>query len=172
MGLGIGRRLFATPRAAAASLACALGALALLVAGCGVEEHPNEPRPQPPTRVSVTISEDEVSVQPPRIGIGPEPTQQLPQNQHTTQPSVRSKAPLNVVLVAANLTGADSHLEVRGAGKSLASQPLYANSNVTLQAILPTGVYEVSAADIPKAKPAKLVVGPYRTSSQNDVLLP
>ena len=30
----------------------------------------------------------------------------------------------------------------------------------------------ISAADIPGAKPAKLVVGPYRTSSENDVLLP
>jgi hypothetical protein len=30
----------------------------------------------------------------------------------------------------------------------------------------------VSAADIPNAKPAKLVVRPYRTSSENDVLLP
>lgn len=172
MGLGIGRRVFAARRAAAAPLACALGALALLGSGCGAEEHPNDPRPQPPTRVSVAISDGEVSVQPPRIGIGPEPTQQLPQNQHARQPSVRSKAPLNVVLVAANLTGVDSHLELRGAGKSLTSQPLYAGSNVTLQAILPTGVYAVSAAGIPDAKPAKLVVGPYRSSSENDVLLP
>jgi hypothetical protein len=172
MGLGIGRRLFAAPRAAAMFLACALAAIAPLASGCGASEHPNEPRPQPPTRVSVAISDGEISVQPPRIGIGPEPTQQLPQNQHARQPPVRSKAPLNVVLVAANLTRTDSHLELRGAGRNLSSQPLYANSNVTLQAILPTGVYEVSAADIPGAKPAKLVVGPYRTSSENDVLLP
>jgi hypothetical protein len=172
MGLGIGRRVLAAPRAAAVPFACALGLLALLGSGCGAEEHANDPRPQSPTRVSVAISDGEISVQPPRIGIGPEPTQQLPQNQHATQPSVRSKAPLDVVLVAANLTGTNSHLELRGAGKNLSSQPLYANSNVTLQAILPTGIYEVSAADIPKAKPAKLVVGPYRSSSEDDVLLP
>lgn len=155
-----------------AAIAGALTAAALLAAGCGVESHVNEPRPQPPTRVSVAINEDEVLVQPRRIAVGPEPTQQLPQNQKVRQPPVRSKEPLNVVLVATNLTGRDSRLRVRGRGKALSSKPLYRNANVTLQAILPAGVYTVSAADLPDAKPARLVVGPYRSSSENDVLLP
>jgi hypothetical protein len=155
-----------------ACLACALGAIALLGAGCGAETHVNDPRPQPPTRVSVAVSDGQVTVQPPRIAIGSEPTQQLPQNQHVKQPPVRSDAPLDVVFVAANLTPVDSHLLVRGSGRDLTSPPLYANNNVTLQASLPTGIYRVSAADLPSAKPAKLVVGPYRTSSENDVLLP
>ena len=43
---------------------------------------------------------------------------------------------------------------------------------MTLQAILPTGVYEVSAENLPGAEPGRLVVGPYRSSSENDVLLP
>jgi hypothetical protein len=154
-----------------AALACSFGAVALLGAGCGAKEHPNEARPQPPTRISVTIGEDTVTVQPPRIAVGPEPTQQIPQNQHAGQPRVRSNAPLNVVFVAANLTDVDSRLEVHG-GKSFSSEPLYANAGVTMQAILPTGVYRVSAAGVPGAKPVKLVVGPYRTSSQNDLLLP
>lgn len=166
------RRLSAAPRAAAAVAACALLAIALLGAGCGAESHVNNPRPQPPTRVSVAISEDAVTVQPPRIAIGPEPTQQIPQNVHTSQPPVRSRAPLNVVFVAANLTDVDSRLEVRGRGKNYSSKPLYANANISLQTILPTGVYRVSAADVPSAKPARLVVGPYRSSSENDVLLP
>lgn len=154
------------------SLAGVLAAAALIVAGCGAESHVNDPRPQPPTRVSVTVSDGAVTVQPPRIAIGPEPTQQIPQNAHAGQPQVDSSAPLNVVLVAANLTDVDSHLLVRGSGKSLSSKTLYANNNTTMQAILPTGIYKVSAADVPSAKPAKLVVGPYRSSSQNDVLLP
>ena len=157
---------------AAAALACAAGALALLGSGCGASEHANDPRPQPPTRVSVAISDGAVTVQPPQIAIGPEPTQQIPQNQHAGQPVVRSKAPLNVVLVAANLTDVDSRLELRGDGRHYSSEPLYANASGTLQTILPTGVYRISAAGIPGAKPAKLVVGPRRTSSQNDVLLP
>lgn len=172
MGRWRGRRLFAAPRASAAALSLALGAGALLGAGCGAETHTNEPRPQPPTRVSVTVSHSQVNVQPGRIAIGPEPTQQIPQNAHAGQPPVRSNAPLNVVLVAANLTTTNSHLQVRGGGKDLTSKPLYANNNVNMQAILPTGVYRIGAADIPSAKPAKLVVGPYRTSSKNDVLLP
>ena len=100
--------------------------------------------------------EDAITVQPPRIAIGPEPTQQIPQNQHAGQPPVRSDAPLNVVFVTANLTDIDS--QPGGArprqGPQLAAA--LANGNGTLQAILPTGVYRISAADIPGAKPAKL----------------
>jgi hypothetical protein len=155
---------------AVAAATCAIVALA--AAGCGAEEHVNDPRPQPPTRVSVAVSDGAISVQPPRIAIGPEPTQQIPQNQHARQPPVRSNTPLDIVFVAANLTDVDSHLEVRGTGKSVSSKPLFANAGVTLQATLPTGVYRVSAADIPGAKPARLVVGPYRSSSENDVRLP
>ena len=77
-----------------------------------------------------------------------------------------------MIFVAANLTDTDSVLEVRGQGKDFSSKPLYANANISLQAILPTGIYMVSAADIPGAKPAKLVIGPSRTSSENDLLLP
>jgi hypothetical protein len=172
MGGREGRRLFAVPRATVFALVGMLAALALLGAGCGAEEHVNDPRPQSPTRVSIAISEDAISVQPGRIAIGSEPTQQIPQNQHAKQPAVRSNAPLNVVFVAANLTDTDSQLEVRGAGKDLTSEPLYANANGTLQAILPTGIYRISAADIPGAETAQLVVGPRRTSSENDLLLP
>jgi hypothetical protein len=172
MGAWRGRRLFTAPRVTVVAAACALGAMVLLGSGCGAEEHVNDPRPQSPTRVSVAISDGAITVQPQQIAVGPEPTQQIPQNQHASQPVVRSNAPLDIVFVAANLTDVDSHLLVRGSGKDLSSQPLYANSNVTLQAILPTGVYRVSAADLPSAKPAKLVVGERRTSSQNDVLLP
>lgn len=173
MGRWRGRRLFAAPRPPVGALACALAVAALLGAGCGAEEHVNDPRPQPPTRVSITVSEDAVRVEPSRIAVGPEPTQQLPQNQHAGQPRIRSKAPLDVVLVSANLTDTDSHLELRGSdGKEINSGPLFSNANVTLQATLPTGTYKVSAADIPGAKPATLTVGPYRTTSRNDVLLP
>jgi hypothetical protein len=163
MGAGRGGRVFAT--------ACVLGALALTGIGCGAEEHVNEPRPQPPSRVSVTITPTAITVQPTRIAFGPEPTQQLPQNQHAGQPQIHSKAPLNVVFVAANLTDFDSKLEVRGP-KDASSGLLVANGNGSLLTALPAGVYTVRAADIPKAKPVSFTVGPYRTSSQNDLLLP
>lgn len=145
--------------------------MALTAVGCGAQEHPNEGRPQPPTRVSVTVTPRAITVQPPRIAFGPEPTQQIPQNQHAGQPPVRSNAPLDVVFVSANMTNFDSKLEVRGP-ENATSGPLVANGNGSLQASLPTGVYRVSAADIPSAKPVRFAIGPYRSSSQNDVLLP
>jgi hypothetical protein len=150
---------------------CVLGALALSALGCGASEHANEGRAQPPTRVSVTITDRTVSVTPARVAFGPEPTQQLPQNQHAGQTPVRSKAPVDLVFVTANLTDFDSKLEVRGT-KDATSGALVANGNGSMLTALPTGVYEISAADIPGAKPARFTVGPYRTSSQNDVLLP
>jgi hypothetical protein len=160
--------VFATPRAIVLACAATVG----LVAGCGAQEHANDPRPQPPTRVSVAINQEEVIVDPARIAVGPEPDQQIPQNQNTSQPQIRSDAPLDVALVAANLTDLDSRLQVRGNGQDASTQMLVANGNISLQTALPTGVYTVSAADIPSAEPARLVVGPFRTSSENDVLLP
>jgi hypothetical protein len=162
MGSGRGRAFAA---------GCVVVALGLLAAGCGSETHPNEPRPQPPTRVSVTVTPKAITVQPPRIAMGPEPSQQIPQNQHAGQPQVRSKAPVDVVFVTANLTDFNSKLEVRGP-KNAKSGALVANGNNSLLTALPTGVYEVSAADIPSAKAVRFTVGPYRSSSENDLLLP
>jgi len=161
MGLGGGR---------VASI-CALAATALAIAGCGAEEDVNAPRPQPPTRVSVSITPRSITVEPERIAVGPEPSQEIPQNVHTGQPPVRSRAPVDIVFVAANLTDFDSKLEVHGP-KDVTSGLLVANGNGSLQTSLPTGVYRLSAADIPAAKPARFGVGPYRSSSENDVLLP
>lgn len=155
---------------AKATVAC-LAVLALAAAGCGVEEHENAGRPQAPTRVSVAVTDGGVSVQPRRIAIGPEPTQQIPQNYHAEQPPVRSNAPLTVEFVAANLTDTDTELLVRGP-KDATLTKLVANGNGSLLADLPTGVYSVTASDLPDATAGQLVVGSYRTSSQNDVLLP
>lgn len=152
-------------------MGCALGALALSALGCGAQEHVNEPRPQPPTRVSVTVTPRAITMQPPRIAFGPEPSQQIPQNQHAGQPQIHSNAPLDVVFVAANMTNSNSKLELRGP-KDAKSGLLVANGNGSFQASLPTGAYSVRAAGIAGAKPVHFAVGPYRSSSQNDVLLP
>jgi hypothetical protein len=148
-----------------------VAAIALIVAGCGAQEHPNEARTQPPTRVSVTLTPRAITVQPPRIAVGPEPSQQIPQNQHAGQPAVRSNAPLDVVFVAANLTNSSSKLELHGP-KNATSGPLVANGNGSFQTSLPTGAYTVRAAGITGAKPVHFTVGPYRSSSHNDVLFP
>jgi hypothetical protein len=153
-----------------AGIVCA-GALALgLLGGCGAETHPNEPRPGPPTRVSVAVHDGSITVAPRRIGLGPDQRQQTPQNKGQPQPDIATKAPLTVVFVSANLTDTDSKLTIRGT-KSATSGALVANGNNSFQVGLPTGVYEIGAKGV-DAAPAKLVVGPYRASSQNDILLP
>ncbi len=149
---------------------CTLVVLLLAANGCGAEESANEPRPQPPTRVSVTVTPRAITVQPPRIAIGPEPTQQIPQNQHAGQPPVRSKAPVDVVFVIANLTEKDEKLIVRGP-KDFSTRPVVANGNESRLISMPTGTYNV-AVDRVATKPADFAVGPYRSSSQNDLLLP
>ncbi|MBS1886745.1 MAG: hypothetical protein JSU06_06105 [Actinobacteria bacterium] len=144
--------------------------LALAGAGCGAESHPNEPRPAVPTRVSVTIGAHGIIVQPGTVGLGPEKHQQLPQNQDHPQPPIKTKAPLSVVFVTANQTGGNSKLLIRGPHRAT-SPTIYANSPGTFAAELPTGRYTIAAAGVHGA-PATLKVGPYRSSSKNDLLLP
>ncbi len=150
----------------------AFAVLALLAAGCGAESHPNEQRPGPPRRVSVTISPKAITVQPLAVGVGPARTQQIPQNQNHPQPPIKGDhGPLTVSIVIANQTRTDTRLELRGP-RDVSSVAIPANSPATLQTDLPAGVYVLGAADIPGARLGKLIVGNFRASSQNDVLLP
>jgi len=148
-----------------------VGALGLASLGCGAEEHANTPRPSPPVRVSVAIHSGAITVTPSKVGLGPEKSKLIDQNEEQPQPSIRTNEPLTVVFVSANLTRTDSSLEIRGP-KDTGSGLLVANGSGSYQTALPTGRYTVAAADIPGAKPADFLVGPYRASSQNDVLLP
>jgi hypothetical protein len=143
--------------------------LALVGAGCGAETHPNEPRPAVPTRVSVTIGDNGIVVQPAAIGVGPEKHQQLPQNQDHPQPRVKTQAPLAVVFVTVNQTGEKEKLTVKGP-TSASSKEIGPRSPGTFAAQLPAGTYTISAG--PHGTPGTLKVGPYRASSQNDLLLP
>jgi hypothetical protein len=148
-----------------------IGALALAATGCGAESHPNEPRPQVALQVSVAIGPRAIDVQPPAIAIDAAPTQQIPQNQNHPQPPIRTRAPATVRIVATNLTDTDTRLEIRGP-RSLSSGPIPAKSPGTVLTDLPAGTYVIGARGIPGARIGKLVVGPYRASSENDVLLP
>lgn len=161
MGLG---------RVRSAGLAALIGTAALLV-GCGESRHANEQRPQVSTRISVTINQKEVIVQPTRIAFGPERTQQIPQNQDDPQPPIKTRKPLDVTLVTANQTPKDTQLKIRGE-KEAESDVIYARSPGTFGVELPTGSYTIIAVGMPEARPAHLMVGSYRASSQNDVLLP
>jgi hypothetical protein len=123
-------------------------------------------------RVSVTITPRAITVQPAAVGVGPARTQQIPQNQNHAQPAIRKDdRPVTVSIVIANQTRFDSQLEIRGP-RDDSSVPIPAGSPATLRTDLPTGTYVIGAANVPSARPGKLVVGPYRASSKNDVLLP
>ena len=143
--------------------------LALVGAGCGAETHPNEQRPAVPTRVSVTIGENGIVVIPSAIGMGPEKHQQLPQNQDHPQPQIKTQKPLAVVFVTANQTGEAEKLTVKGP-TSASSKEIAPRTPGSFAAALPAGNYTISAG--PKGTAATLKVGPYRASSQNDLLLP
>ena len=153
----------------AAGGALAALTLALVAGGCGAESHPNEPRPAVPTRVSVVIGAHGVIVRPGVVGTGPEKHQQLPQNQNHPQPEIKTQAPMDVVFVTANQTGKVAKLEIHGP-KSTTSAPIGANSPGTFSAELPTGRYTVAVSG--GGPSATLKVGPYRASSENDLLLP
>jgi hypothetical protein len=137
----------------------------------GAEEHSNDPRPSPPVRVSVAVHDDSITVAPQQIALGPEKAKLIPQNKDQKQPDIGDDRPLVVVFVTANLTTEESKLRIEGSQKTATSGPLVANGNNTFQVGLPTGNYKISAEGI-DAAPARLEVGPYRASSQNDLLLP
>lgn len=158
-------------RVRGAAILGVIGAAALLAVGCGESRHANEQRPQVSTRVSITIVPGQLIVQPTELGTGPAKTQQIPQNEADPQPPIRTNEPLNVTFVAANQTGKDTRLQIRGS-KQAESETVYAHSPGTFGVKLPAGSYVISAAGLPEAKPARFTVGRYRASSQNDVLLP
>jgi hypothetical protein len=151
-----------------------IGALALLAAGCGAESHPNEPRPAVASRVSITVTDKAITVSPGKIGMGPEKSQQIPQNENEAQPPIKTDAPLDVVFVVANQTQREALVEVRGPDGNIlfTSGKIPPTSPATFPTELPTASYVLAAAGIPHEPFTKLVVGPYRASSENDVLLP
>jgi hypothetical protein len=154
----------------AAAIAALIGATALL--GCGESRHANQQRPNVSTRVSVTVNDREVIVQPGEIGQRAESTQEIPQNVEHPEPPIKTTKPLDITFVAANQTATDMKLKVRGHGREDESETIYARSPGSFQVSLPTGSYTLTAVGMPGAHPAHLTVGRYRASSQNDVLLP
>ena len=156
-----------------ATAATALVCTAALLAGCGESRHDNNQRPQVSTRVSITVSPKEVIVQPLKVAMGPEKLQEIPQNEDYPEPPLKNgDGPLDVTFVTANQTPTDLRLRIRGPEKAVKSETVFARSPGQFQVDLPTGSYTISAIGLPEARPARLTVGSYRASSQNDVLTP
>jgi hypothetical protein len=154
----------------AAAIAALVAATTLLL-GCGESRHANQQRPTGSTRVSVTITGDELIVAPTEIGARAESTQEIPQNVEHPEPPIKSTKPLDVTFVIANQTGRASTVQIHDQSRLVKGVKVGPRSPGTMQAELPTGHYSISAGST-RARPARLKVGKYRASSQNDVLLP
>lgn len=120
---------------------------AIAVAGCGAEDHPNEPRPPAPIEITARVSDDRVAVQPSEFGAG------------LVNMTISNQSDVPVEIAVDGPTG--------NTGPTIApGQP--GNFKFNFE----EGEYEVSAGEESDASPAVLTVGPERASSQNELLLP
>jgi hypothetical protein len=119
---------------------------ALLVAGCGAEDHPNEPRPPVPVEMSAKVDNRKVVVVPDRIGAG-----------------------LATVTIS-NQSADDVEVAFEGPNRAR-SAAIPAGGTGTVQIDLETGVYSVGS-NVPSISSTELTVSGKRPSAQNDLLLP
>jgi hypothetical protein len=137
----------------AVTLASAAVSVALL-AGCGGgKDFADNPRPAAPVQLNGVINKDGVQISPAHIGAGP------------------------VQILVSNQTGAPHTLELNGSKiASVTTDPIGAGNTGQIQATLEQGVYTVKAgsahAVVKELKPARLVIGPERADSNNQVGLP
>jgi hypothetical protein len=126
-------------------------AVAGAVAGCGGNgDYQNRLRPPALFVVTAAIARDRVSVSPHKFGAGP------------------------ISLIVTNQTNATQQvtLESSAAGSALQqSGPINPQDTATLQADVPQGTYRLKVGS-KRIKPAVLMVGKKRPSSQNTLLLP
>jgi hypothetical protein len=136
----------ASRRGRLAALAVPAALVGLLLAGCGAEEFPNDPRPPAPIEVSARVDSNRVQVSPDKFGAG------------------------LVNFTVANLSSSPVRFNVTGPteGSTVEIQP---GAPDYLKMNLKEGTYEVSASKA-KIRPATIEVGPERPSSQNKLLEP
>jgi hypothetical protein len=122
--------------------------LGIAAAGCGSEDHPNEPRPPSPVEITARVDEDVVDVSPSEFGAG-----------------------LAVFTIS---NQSESVVELTIDGPVAATSPPIEPNAVTddFKVDMREGEYEVSAGTESQAKPTELVIGPERPSAQNELLLP
>jgi hypothetical protein len=130
-----------------APLAASVAALAL--SACGSDDFKNDPRPPAPIALSARISDQEVIVSP--------------------------NSPKNVgaglaTITISNQTADPTKLVLEGPTDETSAE-IVPQGTGDMRLNLEQGDYTVSASDT-SARDTKLVVGPERKSSQNDLLLP
>ena len=131
-----------------ALLPAGLAVLGFAAAGCGAEDHPNDPRPPKPIEITARVDDDVVDVSPDEFGAG------------------------LTVFTISNQSGSTVELTLDGP-VAAASQPIEPGSVTDdFKIELQEGDYEVTGGSESSAKPAELVIGPERPSSQDELLLP
>jgi hypothetical protein len=131
-----------------ALLPAGIAALGLAAAGCGSEDHPNEPRPPKPIEITARVDDEVVDVSPAEFGAG------------------------LAVFTISNQSDEAVALTLDGP-VAATSQPIEPGSVTDdFKVDLQEGDYEVTGGLESKAKPTELVVGPERPSAQDELLLP
>lgn len=126
-------------------------ALALVAAGCGEDDFPNEPRPPAAIELTAKIDDEKVVVSPTEVDGAP------------------VGAGLANVTIA-NLSDEDAQLVFDGPSERT-TDPILAGGVLNFKLDLEQGDYAVRTADS-DAREAELTVGPPRPSAQNELLLP
>ncbi len=152
------------------AILAALGATAL-VAGCGTQSHPNDPRPPLPIEVSVIITDKAVQAEPAAAGVKSTNGAALSGNRGK-EPAANPNQPQIVNFTITNSTRTKTTIEIRGPGGTKTSGPLVPSGNTVFKVALESGHYKLQATDLPGAKAAAFLVGPKRVSAQNDLSLP
>jgi hypothetical protein len=145
-------RAIRTNRERCAVALVAIGAFAVLAAGCGDDEFANEARPPVPVELTGVIQEDAVTVSPAKVGAGP------------------------ILITISNQTD-EAHTVILD-GEEVREQvgPINPLDTATIQKTLERGEYEVRAGSDTAQKrvidPATLTIGAQRKSSNDELLLP
>jgi hypothetical protein len=126
---------------------------ALFVIGCGGgSDFKNEPRPPTPVQLTGVVRDNAVTISPRRVGAGP------------------------VILLMANETDQAHTITLEGEGTTDTVGPINPLDTAMLQQTLKPGTYTIKAgsktATVREIKPGTLTVGPQRSSSSNQLLLP
>jgi hypothetical protein len=129
-------------------LLAGFGILALAAAGCGSDDHPNEPRRPAPFEVSALVGEKRVVVSPREFGAG------------------------LAVFSISNQTDDVAQLALEGPTDAVSEPIEPGGASDTFKVPVQEGAYEVSAGEESGARPAQLLIGPERKSSQNELMLP
>jgi hypothetical protein len=125
-----------------------------LIAGCGGSDFKDKPRPPVPLEITGVITDKNVTVSPAKFGAGP------------------------VTLIISNQTQESHTVTLEGAplqNKATPTQtvgPINPLDTANIQQNLPEGKFLVKVSSSSPIKPATLIVGPPRSSSSNQVLLP